>query len=59
MPSAHFSAQRSKYRVTLEITAYDDFQPHNIDWEKLLEVQGNESVDAYVEDLSRPDKFYS
>jgi hypothetical protein len=35
----------------------DDFQPHNIDWEKLLDVQGTESVTAYVEDLSAPDRW--
>lgn len=59
MPSAHLSAQKSKYRVTLEITAFDDFIPQNIDWEKVLDMQPNESVESYVEDLSRPDKFYS
>ena len=25
--------QKSKYRVTLEIDAMDDFNPHQIDWE--------------------------
>lgn len=59
MPHASFAAQKSKYRVTLEISAYDDFIPQNIDWEKVLEMQPSESVDAYIEDLSRPDKFYS
>ena len=37
----------------------DDFNPHNIDWEKVLDVQGGESVDSYVEDLSVPDCFFS
>ena len=51
MPSFSY-AQKTKYRITLELDVLDDFQPHNIDWEKLLDVQGTESVTAYVEDLS-------
>lgn len=45
-------AQKSKYRITLEIEAMDDFNPHQIDWEKLFELQGDERVESYVEDLS-------
>jgi hypothetical protein len=41
----------------LELDVLDDFQPHNIDWEKLLDVQGTENVTAYVEDLSTPDRW--
>lgn len=47
--------QKSKYRVTLELDVMDDFSPHNIDWEKVLDIQGSETVSAYVEDLSTPD----
>lgn len=35
----------------------DDFNPHNIQWEKLLDAQGNEKVSSYVESLSTPDKW--
>ena len=45
-------AQKTKYRITLEIEAMDDFNPHQIDWEKLFELQGGEKVESYVEDLS-------
>ena len=45
-------AQKSKYRITLEIEAMDDFNPHQIDWEKLFELQGDEKVESYIEDLS-------
>ena len=44
---------KSKYRVTLEIEAMDDFVPQNIDWEKLLDIQSGEKIDAYVEDLNK------
>lgn len=57
--SATYLPQKSKYRITLEIDVMDDFNPHNIDWEKVLDVQGNESVEAYIEDLSVPDRFFS
>ena len=50
-------AQQTRYRITLELNVMDDFQPHNIDWEKVLDIQGNEEVAAYVEDLSTPDRW--
>jgi hypothetical protein len=45
-------AQKHKYRITLELDVLDDFEPRNIDWEKLFELDGDEQVTAYVEDLS-------
>jgi len=52
-------AQKSKYRVTIELDVFEDFDAHNIQWDKLLDIQGNENVTAYVEDLSVPDHFFS
>jgi hypothetical protein len=54
MPTIYHSAQKSKYRITLEIDALDDFNPHQINWEELFELQGNERCEAYIEDLSNP-----
>lgn len=51
--------QKARYRITLELDVMEDFSPHNIDWEKVLDIQGSESVDSYVEDLSVPDCFFS
>ena len=51
-------AQKQRFRVTLELEVLEDFDAHNIDWEKVLDVQGNESVSAYVEDLSTPDRWW-
>ena len=48
---------KSKYRVTLELDMLEDFSPHNINWEKLLDAQGSEKVSSYVEDLSTPDRW--
>ena len=55
MPVSYANATKSKYRVTLDLEVQEDFNPHNIDWEKVLDVQRNEKVSSYVEDLSTHD----
>ena len=55
MPVSYNFGQKAKYRITLELDVMDDFNPHQIDWEKVLDVQGGEKISAYVEDLSTPD----
>ena len=37
-----------------EIEALDDFNPHQINWDKVLDMQDNESVESVIEDLSIP-----
>ena len=54
MPTAYQQAQKQRYRITLEIEALADFNPHQINWEELFDLQGNEHCDAYIEDLSNP-----
>ena len=46
--------QKSKYRITLELDVLSDFNPHQIDWNKVLEIQDNESCESIIEDLSNP-----
>ena len=48
----YHQAQKSKYRITLEITAMDDFDPRQIDWQRLFELEGGEHCEAYVEALN-------
>ena len=50
--SVYTFAQKTRYRVTLNIEALNDFDPHNIDWNKLFDLQGDESCEVYVENLS-------
>lgn len=45
-------ASRQKYRVTLEFDVFDDFDPYNINWQKLFDIEGQESLDVHIEDLS-------
>ena len=55
MSVAYSQTQRQRYRITLDILVMDDFDPHQINWEELFEMEGTERViDSYVEDLSNP-----
>ena len=51
-------AQKQRYRITLDLNVLGDFNPHGIDWQKLLDIQGTESLDTYVEDLSTPVEWH-
>ena len=57
MSVAYRQAQLSKYRITLEISALEDFNPHQIDWEKLFKLEPAEKCESYVEDLSTPERW--
>ena len=46
--------QKSKYRITLELETLSDFNPHDISWEKVFELQDNERCQRIIEDLSNP-----
>ena len=55
MSVAISQAQKQRYRITLDIEVLEDFDPHQISWEGLFELEGSERViDSYVEDLSVP-----
>ena len=55
MSVAISQAQKQRYRITLDIEVLEDFDPHQINWEDLFELEGSERViDSYVEDLSVP-----
>ena len=54
MSVSNIYGQKSKYRITLELDVLDDFNPHQIDWNKVLEIQDNESCESIIEDLSNP-----
>ncbi len=57
MSVAISQAQKQRYRITLDIEVLDDFDPHQIHWEDVFELEGNESVSAYVEDLQVPERW--
>ena len=57
MSVAYRQAQKVKYRVTLELEVFSDMNPHQIQWDKVLQLEPSESIEAYVEDLSVPDRW--
>ena len=57
MSVAYQQAQKQRYRITLELDVFSDFDPHQVDWEKLFKLEPAENVSAYVEDLSCPDRW--
>ena len=55
MSVAISQTQKQRYRITLDLEVLEDFDPHQIDWENLFELEGSERlIDSYVEDLSVP-----
>ena len=54
MPVLYNQETKSKYRITLELHVLSDFNPHQIDWRKVLDMQDNEEVESIIEDLSNP-----
>ena len=54
MSVLYSQAQKSKYRITLDVEVLSDFNPKQIDWGKLLDLQCNETVESYIEDMSNP-----
>ena len=58
MPVLYNQETKSKYRITLEIDAFDDFNPRQIAWDKVLDMGDNESVVSYIEDLSNPVRWW-
>lgn len=51
MATVYDVARKHRYRVTLDLNVLGDFDPQNINWEKLFELQSGEKCDAYIEDL--------
>ena len=51
MPVTNAYCNASKYRITLELDVLDDFNPRQINWEKVLDIGADESVISYTEEL--------
>ena len=54
MAVSNYNRTENKYRITLDISVEDDFNPHQIDWRKVLDMQDNETVESIIEDMSNP-----
>ena len=54
MPVTYYNRIEQKYRIPLDITVQDDFNPHQIDWRKVLQLEPDEHVESVTEDMSNP-----
>ena len=52
MPVSYYNRTLNKYRITLELDVLDDFNPRQINWEKVLDIGADESVQSYTEELN-------
>jgi hypothetical protein len=44
-------AQKRRVRITLDMEVMGDFNPREIDFEKVFKLEPNEKVEAYIEDM--------
>tara|TARA_B100001250_G_scaffold80117_1_gene65824 strand:- start:295 stop:471 length:177 start_codon:yes stop_codon:yes gene_type:complete len=57
MTVSYYNATLNKYRITLELDVLDDFNPRQINWDKVLDIGENESVVSYTEELDISDEW--
>ena len=50
MTVLYTQAQQKQVRVTLTLSVQDDFNPRQIDWRKLFELEDIEDCEAYIEE---------
>ena len=55
MPVSYYNAQKNRDRITLELDVHDDFNPRDINWDKMFQINEDETVQAYVEELDIPE----
>ena len=59
MSVSYTYGQKTKYRITLELDVLDDFNPREIDWKKVLQIEENEDCKCYIEDIDSPLDYYN
>ena len=50
MSSPQFITKK-KYIVTLDFDVYEDFNPYEIEWKKLFQIEGQEQLDVNIKNL--------
>ncbi len=51
MTVLYTQGQKKQVRVTLTLSVLSDFNARQIDWRKLFELEENETVESYIEEL--------
>ena len=57
MPVSYYNSTLNKYSITLELDVLDDFNPRQINWEKVLDIGADESVVSYTEELNNDSEW--
>ena len=50
MSSPQFVSKR-KFSITLDFDVYEDFNPYEIEWKKLFQIEGQEQLDVNIKNL--------
>ena len=50
MSSPQFITKK-KYSVTLDFDVYEDFNPYEIDWKKIFQIEGQEKLEVNIKNL--------
>ena len=48
---SYLKAQKRRVRITLDMEVMEDFDPRQIDYEKVFNLEPTEKVEVYVEDM--------
>jgi hypothetical protein len=51
-------ARKRRVRITLDFDVLNDFNPREIDFNKLFKLETNEKVESYIEDFDKGDDAY-
>ena len=54
MPVSIYNRTQQRYIITLDLQVESDFNPRDINWDKVFDLGGNESVESYIEELTLP-----
>ena len=49
---------KKQFRVILDFDVYEDFEPNNINWKKVFEIEGSEDLNVQIEDYTESDEIW-
>ena len=47
-----FTHTKRLVSITLDVECYDDFHPEDLDWNEILDLEGDENVHVSIKDYS-------
>jgi len=53
MPSPNSQiVSKKRFQITLDFDVYNDFNPYEIQWNKLFQIEGQENLDVEIRDIT-------